>query len=97
MAKRKGARRYFILRDAKGNERGIFSGKSPRQAALKVANLGIADIRLRERGTKKVHIYSGTRYKFKVPDPRPAWMPAEVWKPNVSKLGIEKLKRVRKD
>ena len=51
--------RNFALRDAKGNEDGIFAGKSPRQAALKAANRGVTDIRLRERGTKKVHIFTG--------------------------------------
>ena len=53
--------RNFALRDAKGNEIGIFSGKQPRQAALKAANRGVKDIRLRERGTKKVHIFTGER------------------------------------
>jgi hypothetical protein len=50
--------RNFALRDAKGNEKGVFTGKSPRQAALKAANRGVQDIRLRERGTKKsAHIH----------------------------------------
>jgi Non-histone chromosomal protein MC1 len=42
---------------------GVFTGKQPRQAALKAANRGYTDIRLRERGTKKVHILpeSGNR------------------------------------
>ncbi|MGD0954815.1 MAG: non-histone chromosomal MC1 family protein [Methanotrichaceae archaeon] len=51
------AARNFALRDAKGKEDGVFTGKSPRQAALKAANRGVKDIRLRERGTKKVHIF----------------------------------------
>ena len=46
--------RNFALRDKDGNEIGVFTGKAPRQAALKAANRGITDIRLRERGTKKV-------------------------------------------
>ena len=52
------AARNFALRDAKGNEIGIFTGKAPRQAALKAANRGHTDIKLRERGTKKsTHIH----------------------------------------
>ena len=52
-------KRNFALRDKDGNEIGVFSGKQPRQAALKAANRGFTDIRLRERGTKKVHIFQG--------------------------------------
>jgi hypothetical protein len=37
--------RYFVLRDTKRNEINIFSGKSPKQAALKAANRGVKDIR----------------------------------------------------
>ena len=43
----------YALRDKKGDEIGVFTGKAPRQAALKAANKGHTDIRLRERGTKK--------------------------------------------
>ena len=83
--------RNFALRDAKGNEDGVFTGKSPRQAALKAANRGVTDIRLRERGTKKVHIFTGERKQVKKPKNAPAWMPAKIWKPNVKKVGVEKL------
>lgn len=93
MAKRKKAKRYFALK--KGNkETGVFSGRSPRQAALKAANRGIADIKLRERGTKKIHIFKGTRKKVSAPADRPAWMPSQVWKPNVKKVGIQKLAKL---
>jgi hypothetical protein len=47
--------RNFALRDKDGTEIGVFTGKQPRQAALKAANRGHIDIRLRERGTKNVH------------------------------------------
>ena len=86
--------RNFALRDAKGNEIGIFSGKQPRQAALKAANRGVKDIRLRERGTKKVHIFTGERKQVKKPKNAPAWMPAKIWKPNVKKVGVEKLEEL---
>ena len=51
--------RNFVLRDKDGNEQGIFTGKQPRQAALKAANRGKGTkskpeiIRLRERGQRK--------------------------------------------
>ena len=50
--------RNFALRDKDGNEIGVFTGKQPRQAALKAANRGHTDIKLRERGTKKVHVFT---------------------------------------
>jgi hypothetical protein len=49
------------------------------------------DIRLRERGTKKVHIFTGERKQVNKPAGAPAWMPAKIWKPNVKKVGTETL------
>ena len=83
--------RNFALRDLEGNEIGVFTGKSPRQAALKAANRGHTDIRLRERGTKKVHIFTGERIQIDKPESAPAWMGDKIWKPQVKKVGIEKL------
>jgi hypothetical protein len=86
--------RHFALRDAKGNEDSVFAGKSPKQAALKAANRGAKDIRLRERGTKKVHVFNGERKQVKKPANAPAWMPAKIWKPTVKKVGVEKLENI---
>ncbi len=86
--------RNFALRDAQGNEIGVFTGKSPRQAALKAANRGYTEIKLRERGTKKVHVFSGERVQVDKPKGAPAWMPDKIWKPKVKKEGIEKLDEV---
>ena len=91
-----GEKRYFVLVDEKGNEVGVFTGRNPRQAALKAANRGYKKIKLRERGTKKYHIYEGSRVKVKAPANRPSWMPAEVWKPKVRKIGIEKIEKKRR-
>ena len=65
-------KRNFALRDAKLNENGIFSGRSSGQAALKATNRGIKDIQLRERGTKKVHIFIGEHKQVKKPAGAPA-------------------------
>jgi hypothetical protein len=74
-------KRNFVLRDAKRNENGIFSERSLGQAALKAAKRGIKDIRLTERGTKKVHIFIGERKQIRKPAsaPAPAWMPAQTF------------------
>jgi hypothetical protein len=87
-------KRNFALRDIDGNEIGVFSGKQPRQAALKAANRGFTDIRLRERGTKKVHLFEGKRVQVVKPSNAPAWMPEKIWKPSVKKVGIEKLEEL---
>ena len=87
-------KRNIALRDAQGNETGVFCGKQPRQAALKAANRGYTDIRLRERGTKKVHLFQGERKQVTKPSNAPGWMPAKIWKPNVKKIGIEKLENL---
>jgi hypothetical protein len=86
--------RNFALRDLEGNETGVFTGKSPRQAALKAANRGHTDIRLRERGTKKVHIFTGERIQIDKPESAPAWMGDKIWKPKVKKEGVEKLEEL---
>ena len=86
--------RNFALRDEKGNEISVFTGKQPRQAALKAANRGITDIRLRERSTKRVHIFQGERVQVAKPKGAPAWMPDKIWKPKVRKLGVERLEEL---
>ncbi len=87
--------RNFVLRDKKGNEHGVFTGKQPRQAALKAANRGKGTkkkpelIILRERGTKKLHQYEGWREEVSAPKNKPSWMPDKIKKPNVKKTQIE--------
>jgi hypothetical protein len=89
--------RNFVLRDKDGNEHGVFTGKQPRQAALKAANKGNGTkakpetIHLRERGTKKVHIFKAWKQVVKAPDKRPTWMPDKINKPFVKKERIENL------
>jgi len=72
-----------------GNEIGVFTGKRPKQAALKAANGSYPDINISERGSKKVHIFTGERKQIKNPKGAPAWMLAKIWKPNVKKAGKE--------
>ncbi len=87
----------FVLRSKDGTETSVFTGKQPRQAALKAANRiggtksNPVEIRLRERGTKKVHIFKGWKEVVGAPKNKPAWMPDKINKPFVKKAGIEKL------
>ena len=86
--------RNFALRNAQGDEIGVFTGKSPRQAALKAANRDYTDIKLRERGTKKVHIFIGERVQVDKPKGMPAWMTDKIWMLMVKKVAVEKLEVV---
>ncbi len=89
-------KRYFVLvKNGKDTEH-VFTGRSPRQAALKAASRGIKRIELRERGTKKIHIYIGSRERVPAPENAPAWMGSKVWKPRVRKIGIRKLEEKKK-
>lgn len=87
----------FVLVNRDGTESSVFSGRQPRQAALKAANrIGgtknkPVEIRLRERGTKKVHIFKGWKELVNAPKNKPAWMPDKINKPFVKKTGTEKL------
>ncbi|WP_435078380.1 non-histone chromosomal MC1 family protein [Halococcus sp. AFM35] len=94
-------KRNFTLREETGEETSVFSGNTPRQAALKVARrLDPAEsegqasrdqFRLREKGTQKLHIYEGWAWRSDAPEDKPNWMPETITEANVSKEGTEHL------
>ena len=99
---REDGKRNFALRDRAGNESSVFSGNTPRQAALKAARrlteVGSSEaaaprmeIRLREKGTDTVHIYDAWAWETRAPSDKPDWMPRRITEANVSKKGIEHL------
>lgn len=104
MARSTDDKRNFALRETSGQESSVFSGRTPRQAALKAARrLEPAQseeeaerehIELREKGTKKVHIYEGWAWEEDAPDDKPDWMPDRITEANVSKQGIEHLEEI---
>lgn len=99
-------KRNFALREEDGSETSVFSGGTPRQAALKAARRldpagsessaqsSAEEIRLREKGTHKVHIYDGWAWEEEAPDDKPDWMPGEITKGNVEKQGVEHLDEI---
>jgi len=94
-------KKFYSLLDDKGRDVGVFSGRSPRAAALKVARRGITDIRLREHkklktGEIRVFVYKGSRKKVKAPEKRPSWMGDTIWKGMVEKVRTEKIKTIKK-
>jgi hypothetical protein len=94
-------KRNFTLREETGEETSVYSGNTPRQAALKAARrLDPAEsedqasrnqFRLREKGTKKLHIYEGWAWRSDAPEDKPDWMAETVTEANVSKEGTEHL------
>ena len=96
---REDGKRNFALREENGEENSVFSGQYPRQAALKAArrlDAGSAEetaprteLRLRERGTEKVHVYEGWAWEEDAPSDGPSWLEGRITQANVSKLGTE--------
>ena len=97
-------KRNFALREESGQESSVFSGGTPRQAALKAARrldparsesaADPTELRLREKGTHKVHVYEGWAWEEEAPDDKPDWMPDEITKGNVSKESVEHLDEI---
>lgn len=98
---REDGKRNFALREDQDGESSVFSGNTPRQAALKAARrlrparsedaADRTELQLREKGTDKVHIYEGWAWEETAPDNSPDWMPDEITEANVSKQGIKHL------
>lgn len=100
---REDGKRNFVMREEDGTESSVFSGSMPRQAALKAARRlepagseeeaksNATEIRLREKGTDKVHIFDAWAWADEAPDDKPGWMEGDITKGNVSKQGIEHL------
>ncbi len=92
-------KKYYELKDKSGNKH-VFTGRTPRQAALKAATRGFNDINLRERGrrnkdgTYSIHMFSGDVKMVSAPSNRPSWLPASVKKPIVSKKGVKRVKSI---
>ena len=91
MAETKEKKNFVLLEDGKDTNV-VFSNAQPRGAALKAAARGYTDIKLRERGTKRVHVFKGERVETKSPENRPKWLPETVWKAVVKKQGVEHIK-----
>ena len=96
--KKKAAKKYYIMKS--GRKVSIFTGRQPRQAALKAATRGFKDIRLRERGrrnkdkTYSIHVFKGSTKMVNAPEDRPSWLPARVKKPKVRKIRVERVKKI---
>ncbi|MDP6863905.1 MAG: non-histone chromosomal MC1 family protein [Candidatus Poseidoniaceae archaeon] len=86
-----GEKKYFVLMEGGNDTSQVFASRQPRGAALKAATRGHENIRLRERGTKRVHVFTGWITEVDKPANGPAWLPDKIKKANVKKSGIEHL------
>ena len=88
-----GDKKYFVLmKGGKDTSQG-FASRQPRGAALKAATRGATDIHLRERGTKRVHVFKGWTTMVKPPASAPAWLKKAgmIKKANVKKQRVDHL------
>ncbi len=53
-----------------------------------------AEIGLRERGTKKAHIFKGWKELVPAPKNKPDWLPDKINKPFAKKIGIDKIEKL---
>ena len=85
-------KKNFVLLDKNDQDTDtVFASRQPRGAALKAATRGHTDIRLRERGTNRVHVFVGERKQVAAPANGPSWLGDKVWKSNVSKQGVRRI------
>ncbi|HEX55519.1 MAG: chromosomal protein MC1 [Candidatus Altiarchaeales archaeon] len=88
--------KYYELRE--GGKKHVFTGRTPRQAALKAATRGFKDIKLRERGRRNkdgsysIHVFEGSYKVVDAPANRPSWLPEKVKKPVVKKVCVKRVK-----
>jgi hypothetical protein len=92
---RQDGKRNFALRESDGSESSVFTGNVPRQAALKAArkldpapseaDSDRQELRLRERGTDKLHIYEGWAWEEDAPEDGPQWLSGTITEANVAK------------
>ncbi len=90
--------KHYLLKS--GRTVAVFTGRHPRQAALKAATRGFSEIKLRERGrrnrdrTYTIHVFRGGRQKVSLEN-GPSWLPGSVWKPRVKKVRSERIRSIR--
>lgn len=90
MGRKRKQKNYIV---EKGHYKGhTFTGRSPSEAALKLASRGVTEIHLRGTGTNKVHVYRGSRKKVKTPRAMRDKLGETCWKPNVRKIRTERKK-----
>jgi hypothetical protein len=84
-------KKYFVLMKDGNDTTQVFHSKQPRGAALKAASRGETEISLRERGTNRVHVFTGEKKMVAKPASAPDWLPDKINKANVKKVRIDRI------
>lgn len=99
-------KKYYIIRSGKNPQNSrdtehVFTGASPRQAALKAAKRGFTNFMFRERGKKNadgtytIHVFRGSWKWVVYPrENRPVWLPSKVRMPVVKKERTVRVKEI---
>jgi len=86
--------RNFALRDRTAMRSEFSRANHPARRPSKQPTEATRTSKLRERGTKKLHVFTGERVQVDKPRVlRPGWKD-KIWKPIVKKVGVEKLEEV---
>ena len=86
--KKNSGKKTFVFRENGRDTSMEFTNRQPRGAALKAANRGYTKIRLREKGTNKIHVFEG--WTKKITNPNEHQQRFGITKvANVRKVGIE--------
>ena len=87
-----GEKKYFVLMKGGKDTSQVFASRQPRGAALKAATRGHTEINLRERGTKRVHVFTGSVTMVDPPASAPSWLQGKkIKKANVKKQRVDHL------
>lgn len=90
--------KFYIIRSGKNPKNSkdtehVFTGNSPRQAALKIAKRGFKEFMFRERGrrnadaTVTIHVFKGSWKWVKYNrENKPKWLPEKIRMPVVKKV-----------
>ena len=78
----------------------VFTGNSPRQAALKIAKRGFKEFMFRERGRKNsdgtitIHVFRGSWKWVKARPDKPKWLPGKIRMPVVRKVQTARVEEI---
>ena len=98
-------KKYYIIRSGKNppnskDTEHVFTGGSPRQAALKAAKRGFTNFMFRERGKRNadgtctIHVFKGSWKWIAARENKPKWLPDKIRMPIVRKVETVRIKEV---
>ncbi|HIJ99025.1 TPA: chromosomal protein MC1 [archaeon] len=99
-------KKFYIIRSGKNPKNSkdtehVFTGASPRQAALKAAKRGYTNFMFRERGrrnsdgTVTIHVFKGSWKLVKYPrENKPSWLPDKIRMPVVKKVQTARVEEI---